>query len=124
MRVWEIREASQLPGLRRDLRRELAQRLPGNVLDDLQIVIAELAGNAVQHGAHGPIGVSIHTAGPQILTRVRSAGHYRHHTTPASDITTLAESGRGIAIIDALVDEHGHDHQHDVTTCWARLTWH
>ncbi|MFF2374858.1 ATP-binding protein [Streptomyces xiamenensis] len=123
MKSWEIRAASQLPSLRRDLRDALRRRMPGGALDDLQLVIAELTSNAVRHGGPGPIEVYVHATTAQVLTRVRSTGRYHHHATPASDVTTLAESGRGIAIIDALADEHGHDHQHDVTTCWARLTW-
>jgi two-component sensor histidine kinase len=71
--------------------------------DLAELVVTELATNALQHGA-GPIQVRLSYFAGDLWTEVHDGGAarpVRHHPTAE------AEHGRGLALIDALIALHG-----------------
>ena len=77
--------------------------LPVDVLDDARLLVSELAGNAVRHGA-APIDVRLRRTGDAVDVGVRDAGAAllaRTVSRPVADRT----SGRGLLIVDGLADD-------------------
>jgi signal transduction histidine kinase len=68
-----------------------------------QLIVSELATNALRHGS-GPIEVRLSCAGGDLCIQVHDDGQGR----PVRRETTIEdESGRGLAVLDHLLGEHG-----------------
>jgi len=72
-------------------------------LDLTQLIISELATNAICHGS-GPITVRLSYAQGQLHFRVHDFGHGRPARRQPSP---QDESGRGLELVDALIALHG-----------------
>ncbi len=82
-----------------------AFHVPSQLTADVELVVAELAANAVEHGAGGLIELEVLLSGPDVFLTVTNARHSDEPIVlPArSDAEPLADRGRGLAIVDALV---------------------
>ncbi len=107
---------------RRRMRSELAVAgVAPPLLDDVEVVVSELLGNAVLHA--NPIGGGMLVASwlledATLTVRVTDGGSL-HRVEPV-DGTPLAESGRGLRIVDRLAADWGViDHSGGTRTVWA-----
>ena len=112
---------------RRQVRRELeAERLPGPLLDDVEVVLSELMGNAVRHArpiAGGVLLVGWRIADDELTLRVTDGGSVKRIEPRES--SPMADSGRGLHIVERLVRAWGvTDHAGSLRTVWAVLPVH
>ena len=105
--------------------------LPGLVVDDAALVLSELVGNAIRHGAPLPSGgirVSW-TVGPDII-RIEVAdggrGPLRHEASepPAAGGSADDERGRGLAIVSLLTVSWGSAFDSTSAVVWADVAAH
>lgn len=93
--------------------------------DDMELITAELASNAILHSPSGE------TGGEFTLTVCTAPGWARLEVTDAGtgqwsaprDNSADDEYGRGLAIVAALADKLGHDIRSDGQTVWAEVAW-
>lgn len=93
-----------------------------SVLDDAQLLISELIGNAIRHGLP-PIEVSVRCVGTATLeVRVRDTGP----TVPKADEVDTegldAEGGRGLFLVDVLATTWGVEPESEGKTIWFRVS--
>jgi anti-sigma regulatory factor (Ser/Thr protein kinase) len=117
--TWQFPADATAPG---DARRRVIDALrraghDGDILDDVRIVITELAANAVVHAA-SPFSVSLRSTGSIVRIQVRD----RSHARPAMrDDPGKGSSGRGMPIIAALARRWGVDSAPGGKIVWAEL---
>jgi anti-sigma regulatory factor (Ser/Thr protein kinase) len=88
------------------------------VLEDAQLLVSELVGNAVRHGLP-PIEVAVECIGEKCLeVRVRDTG-YAAPTVRRAGVE--AEGGRGLQLVDLLSSEWGTETGAFGKTVWFRL---
>ena len=94
----------------------------GDVLDDLTLVVDELAGNAVRHTRSGRGGTFTVTllCGLGVL-RAEVADDGAPGTWPSVRYSSDGESGRGLCIVDALALRWGHRPHDGGTVVWAEF---
>lgn len=105
-----------------------AHGIPKTLLDDVLLVASELAGNAVLHAKPLSDG-SLHGGweiAPGRLTLELVDGGSRSGGTPRRrELSVERPTGRGLALVEALVAEwgfeEGEDHGRKVTRVWAVL---
>ncbi len=85
-------------------------------VDDAELLVAELVGNAVRHGGSRPT-LSVDRRGDSITLSVTDASR----ELPVQRDDLLAENGRGYLIIDALSDAWGVERLPTGKRVWARL---
>jgi len=109
--------------VRRELRTWLEQKgYAGETVDDARVVVSELVGNSVRHAAPLPandIAVSWALDGGALIISVSDGGG----TTSPQVMSTerSAISGRGLSIVEALVEQWWVDSDHTQTTVHVRL---
>jgi anti-sigma regulatory factor (Ser/Thr protein kinase) len=103
-----------------------ARGLPGAVVDDAALVLSELVGNAVRHGAPlpgGGIRVGWTVAGDLVRIEVADGGRgpLRHEASIpiAGGGSSDAESGRGLAIVGMLTSSWGSAFDSEEAVVWA-----
>jgi serine/threonine-protein kinase RsbW len=113
--------------------RELLRRSPR--ADEAELIAAELMSNAVRHTPSGAAGgtftVCVRHGAGWARIEVLDLGRQTWPGPPddgphASDaaLTAFAESGRGLRLVAAIADEHGHAASGSLgQVCWATLTW-
>lgn len=93
--------------------------------DDAELIVSELAANAIMHSPSGQDGgeftVTVHTEPGWARIEVSDSGA-GEWSAPAGG-TLDDEYGRGLAIIAALADKLGHDIRADGQTVWAEVVW-
>lgn len=110
-------------GFVRDRMAEWASPSPeGHFVDDMMLVTSELVTNAVLHG-RGPIELSVALDDDIAEVTVTDTGGGHPRLRPGDD---AAEHGRGLVLVDALVDDWGVRHAGDGgpdawTSVWFRL---
>jgi anti-sigma regulatory factor (Ser/Thr protein kinase) len=109
---------------RRRIRAELADvGVPGEVLDDVEVVVSELLGNAVRYArpiAGGVLLVGWRAMDDVIEVRVTDGGSGR--VVEVREMPTLSDSGRGLRIVERLSTDWGViDHVGGLRTVWAKL---
>jgi anti-sigma regulatory factor (Ser/Thr protein kinase) len=112
-------------GAPRDAREQLVDALRqlghgGALLDDVRLVVTELAANAVVH-ARSPFFVSLRDEGRTVRVVVGDQSRDQPALRPAS--ATLA-SGRGVSLIDALATRWGVEPTADGKVVWAEFSAH
>ncbi len=107
---------------RRRIRTELlAAGVAPPLLDDVEVVVSELLGNAVRHAQ--PIGGGVLLAGWRladgtVTVRVTDGGSMRR--VEKVDGSATADTGRGLRIVDRLAADWGvTDHPAGMRTVWA-----
>jgi anti-sigma regulatory factor (Ser/Thr protein kinase) len=100
------------------IRRLLPDWRLGALLEPVLLVVSELVANAVQHG-RPPVGLRLRRAGQGVRVDVHD-----EEGTPveSSSAAAEAESGRGLAIVDALASDSGVDQiEGDGKVVWAQV---
>lgn len=110
--------------VRRRVRGELARAgVSGPLLDDVEVVISELIGNAVRHARPVPGGsllVAWQVDGSVVTVRVTDGGS--PSGVQPQHVPLLSDSGRGLRIVDRLAGRWGVvDHVGGLRTVWASL---
>jgi anti-sigma regulatory factor (Ser/Thr protein kinase) len=102
--------------------------LPGLVVDDAALVLSELVGNAIRHGAPLPTGgirVSWTVGAEMIRVEVADGGRgpLRHEATVplAAGGSADAERGRGLAIVSLLTSSWGSAFDSTSAVVWADI---
>jgi anti-sigma regulatory factor (Ser/Thr protein kinase) len=99
-----------------------AQSIDPDLVDDVALVVSELVGNAVRHATGLPSGglhVDWEIRPGVVEVAVTDGGGFSD--PEARDPGVEAQSGRGLAIVDALAADWGVRRQGSVTTVWAAL---
>lgn len=117
--------ASAVGIARRRVRRELADvGVPAAALDDVDLVVSELLGNAVRHAcpiAGGVLLLGWRIEDGELGLRVTDGGSGR--AVEPREVAPLADSGRGLTIVDTLSSAWGVvEHAGGLRTVWATLT--
>jgi serine/threonine-protein kinase RsbW len=120
-------EPSAVSGARRQVRRELSEEnLPEPLLDDVEVVVSELMGNAVRHArpiAGGVLLVGWRVSDDELTIRVTDGGSVKR--IEPRDSSPMADSGRGLHIVERLASTWGvTDHAGSLRTVWAVLPVH
>ena len=102
----------------------LAHGVPVAVVDDAALVLSELLGNAVRHGADLPGGGiradwSLGEGGLRL--EVRDGGSGPQRLAAAAAGSHDGESGRGLGIVASLARRWGHDATGVACVVWAEL---
>ena len=96
-------EARSVARARAFVRGHLVDHGPADLVEDVELVVSELATNAVVH-AGSPFTVTLGASEESVLLEVRD----RAHTSPTLvAVRTWETSGRGIAIVQALSRDWG-----------------
>jgi len=111
-----------VPSARRFVRGILAETPRA---DDLELIAAELASNAIRHTPAGQDGgqftVTVRSGPGWARVEVADPGTGQWYPiAPAEDDD---EYGRGLAIVTALADKLGHDIGAQGQTVWAEVVW-
>jgi serine/threonine-protein kinase RsbW len=97
------------------------------LLDDVEVVVSELLGNAVRHAepiAGGALLVGWRVDSGRVTVKVTDGGSPRRPVTRAAlrDADLFDEAGRGLRIVEGLVQDWGVvDHVGGLRTVWATL---
>ncbi|WP_275466582.1 ATP-binding protein [Streptomyces noursei] len=98
--------------------REWADVLDQQVLDNAELVVAELLVNAVQHAGGGPIAAGARLGDDGLLIEVIDTSP----VFPALGLPSMdAENGRGLLLVSALADRHGVEPVPPGKRCWAQF---
>lgn len=93
--------------------------------DDMELITAELASNAIVHTPSGSSGgeftVTVRTVPGWARVEVSDSGTGQW-SAPRGGLAD-DEYGRGLAIIAALADKLGHDIRDGGQTVWAEVAW-
>jgi anti-sigma regulatory factor (Ser/Thr protein kinase) len=95
----------------------LARGLPADTVADLQIVVAELVANALVH-ARTPFSLTLRISGSKVVVRV---GDESAQLPAVRDAAPDAPSGRGLRLLEALVDGWGVEPEGRGKVVWAEL---
>jgi serine/threonine-protein kinase RsbW len=109
--------------VRRSMTAELAPRLPDAVVDAAAVVVSELVGNAVRHGAALPDGNLV--ARWEVVDRSLRLEVVDGGGGPAGPVPHArpdAEGGRGLELVEALARSWGSSPASQGTAVWAELT--
>lgn len=106
--VWEARgEARRVLGERRTFRARLASiAKPPSDIDAAELIYGELVANTIRH-ANGSVEVRVETVDahpPVLVVRDHGPGMRPGRRPAAPDGELLAESGRGLAIVETLAE--------------------
>ena len=93
--------------------------------DDMELIAAELVGNAIRHTPSGQDGgeftLTVRTGPGWARIEVSDAGTGRW--SGPRDASDDDEYGRGLAIVAALAHKLGHDIHASGQTVWAEVAW-
>jgi serine/threonine-protein kinase RsbW len=120
-------EPAAVSAARRRVRHELAgERLSAPLLDDVEVVLSELMGNAVRHArpiAGGVLLVGWRIADDELTIRVTDGGSVKR--IEPREASPMSDSGRGLHIVERLVSVWGvTGHAGSLRTVWAVLPVH
>ncbi|MFD0901284.1 ATP-binding protein [Actinomadura sediminis] len=97
--------------VRRTLAGALGGRTDGFDLDDIDLMVCEIATNAVRHTASGEAGggvrVTVMASSTRLRVEVQDDGGAAHTPGIPSRTFEWAESGRGLMVVDGLAHEWG-----------------
>jgi anti-sigma regulatory factor (Ser/Thr protein kinase) len=101
--TWRIADPAELGHARELVRKTLAAWGRGEQAELVELVVTELATNALRHGTD-PIDISLCYSGHDLRTEVHDHGTGRpvRRQTTADD-----EQGRGLELLDGLIDLNG-----------------
>jgi two-component sensor histidine kinase len=95
---------------RRLVERELTGRMPGDVLDDVSLLVTELIANGVRHGGGDAAGATLHLLlqgrGAVLHVEVINADHLGRRVAPRKPDLT-GGGGIGLHLVDRLASRWG-----------------
>lgn len=108
---------------RERLRKELGNRCPASRMEDARLVVSELVANALRHARplddHTiAVGWSVR---PDVLRLSVTDGGSPSSVPAPRRPGDLATGGRGLKIVQSLVQRWGVESQESTTTVWAEL---
>lgn len=102
--TWRLADdPAQLAHSRELVRKTLAAWMLSDYAELAELVVTELATNALRHGT-GPIDISLSSPGNNLAIEVHDHGAGRPERR---ETTTDDEQGRGLALLDGLIDPNG-----------------
>jgi serine/threonine-protein kinase RsbW len=115
-------EAASVAQARAFVVKTLGAGWPG--LDDVLLMISELASNAVRHtasGTGGVFGVTVSLAEHTARIEVTDAGSPTQPAIPDGDADLSDDGGRGLRIVNALATAWGHDGDETGRVVWFEI---
>lgn len=115
-----------LPAIVPSARRFVSGILAGSpCADDMELIIAELASNAIRHSPAGQEGgeFTITVRKEEGWARIEVSDTGTGQWDPPQYGDPDAEYGRGLAIVAALADKFGHDVTAEGQVMWAEAGW-
>lgn len=117
--MWQFPGSTQsVRDVRAQSRRLLDGRVSAELLDDVVLIVSELATNAVLH-AGGAYSVRVSVEAGEVLVAVTDSS--RREPVSGPDHPTIA-SGRGLHIVESVSRSWGCEAHRPGKTVWARLT--
>ena len=113
---WPLDTASELVGLRRIIRAEIAEHSTTDLAERLVLVLTELAGNALVHGSR-PVSVRLLGGPQQWIIEVSDSD--RAAIPALSDATARTVRGRGLPIVQAVTEAAGWYLKPTAKVVWA-----
>jgi len=111
-----------VPRVRSEIVEDLNKKLPDNVVEEAETVVAELVANAILHGRplpDGTVRVRWRARPPRVEIEVTDGGSGKQpKPKPQAD---WAPSGRGLRIVRSLAYEWGVSDDDGHTMVWAAL---
>jgi anti-sigma regulatory factor (Ser/Thr protein kinase) len=107
----------------RDFTRRVLRPCP--VLDEAVLLVSELATNAIEHTAtadEGSFHETIYQGDSSLLIAVTDDGS-DNVPRPGHQADTLAESGRGLELVELIADRWDHCGDGQGCTVWFELSW-
>jgi anti-sigma regulatory factor (Ser/Thr protein kinase) len=98
---------------------------PCPVLDEAVLLVSELATNAIEHTAtadEGSFHVTIYQGDSSLLIAVTDDGS-DNVPTPRQQADTLAETGRGLELVEWIADRWDYCSDDHGRTVWFELSW-
>lgn len=116
---------SPQPGELRRVRHEMEKALVEwgltDVVDTVLLLVSELVTNAVQHAPHAGIGFAATQDEGLLLIEVQDGSS--DPPVPRHEPADIAESGRGLDLVDSLADDWGWmPHADGTKSTWALIT--
>ena len=121
---WDLSDVAELPAVRAELRRHVAERALGTdagsaeLRDQLVLALDEMASNALRHGG-GPVRASVRLTADAYLIEVSDAAP-NAPPTPAIG-RDPSEGGLGLYLIAELATDHGWYVRQGAKYVWALL---
>nr|WP_055531580.1 ATP-binding protein [Streptomyces alboniger] len=118
-----------VPGARHRVRRSMIEWGWGDQVDTVELLFCELLSNAVTHAAAGPraeesVEVSIRQGPASLVVAVDDPGCEGIPVVAGSPAEELAESGRGLLLVEAMASAWGCDRTREGTRTWFALEEH
>lgn len=115
-----LAESEEVSMLRRRVRLHLGQWGLSEVADEVQLCVSELVANVITHvGERTPTALRLTTNGTHVRIEVSDSDPRALPTLLAP--TDGAESGRGMALLDAVADRWGVILRGDTKVTWCEL---
>lgn len=135
LRIRLAADPVSVPGARRFVTDGLRSWSMSDVIDDAELCVSELAGNAALHSASTFMVVSLHRSARRVRVAVEDDGltpalavHPRMgfpgpgEQIPADEIDAESTTGRGLAIVSILASDWGVEETEIGKRVWAELT--
>ena len=124
-------DPASVPAVRRFVRDALRPERGGSLVDDAELCVSELAGNAALHSGTVFVDVAVHVERAAVLLTVTDEGSVPpeavvprlvvHQDDAAVDPDAEATTGRGLGIVDVLAVDWGVTRGADGKTVWVLL---
>ncbi|MFI8930370.1 ATP-binding protein [Streptomyces sp. NPDC053474] len=118
--------ADAVPGARHRVRRSVIEWGWGDQADTVELLFCELLSNAVKHAATGSrteetVEVSVRQGDASLIVTVDDSGSKGTPTVADSRVDELAESGRGLLLVEAMASAWGCSRTRKGTRTWFLL---
>jgi len=112
-----------VPKIRRAVVEDLESReLPSDLIDDTEIVVSELVGNAIRHARPLPDGmIRVHWKVKAGVVEIEVSDGGGRSTPRPAPRSVWASTGRGLRIVRSLAHEWGVTEERSGRTVWAAL---
>ncbi|MEW2529926.1 ATP-binding protein [Streptomyces sp. NPDC047071] len=118
--------ADAVPGARHRVRRSVIEWGWGDQADTVELLFCELLSNAVKHASTGSrteetVEVGVRQTDTSLIVTVDDSGSKGTPTVTGSPVDELAESGRGLLLVEAMASAWGCNRTRRGTRTWFLL---